>query len=100
MGRRLFDIVDGPNGWTKDMGYGAQQAATPPFLVVTHSAPQQVRLERELGMRFTFVDELATAVDQARTAAADGHVVIMGGGLVLDCPLESPIGERLSCSRR
>jgi dihydrofolate reductase len=24
MGRRLFDIVDGPNGWTKDMGYGAQ----------------------------------------------------------------------------
>jgi dihydrofolate reductase len=40
MGRRLFDIVDGPNGWTKDMGYGAQQAGTPPFFVVTHSAPQ------------------------------------------------------------
>jgi hypothetical protein len=20
MGRRLFDIVDGPNGWTKDIG--------------------------------------------------------------------------------
>jgi dihydrofolate reductase len=58
MGRRLFDIVDGPNGWTRDMGYGAQQAATPPFFVPTHSAPQHVRLERELGMRFTFVDEL------------------------------------------
>ena len=53
MGRRLFDIVDGPNGWTKDMGYGAQQAGTPPFFVVTHSAPQHVRLERELEMRFT-----------------------------------------------
>ena len=53
MGRRLFDIVDGPNGWTRDMGYGAQQAATP-FFVVTHSAPQHVRLERELGMRFPF----------------------------------------------
>lgn len=39
MGRRLFDIVDGPNGWTKDMGYGAQQAATPPFFVVAHLAP-------------------------------------------------------------
>jgi dihydrofolate reductase len=46
MGRRLFDIVDGPNGWTKDMGYGAQQAGTPPFFVVTHSAPQHVRLQR------------------------------------------------------
>jgi hypothetical protein len=41
MGRRLFDIVDGPDGWTRDMGYGAQQAATPPFFVVTHAAPQQ-----------------------------------------------------------
>ncbi|HTE66076.1 MAG TPA: dihydrofolate reductase family protein [Candidatus Binatia bacterium] len=95
MGRRLFDIVDGPNGWTKDMGYGAQQAATPPFLVVTHSAPQQVRLERELGMRFTFVDELATAVDQARTAAADGHVVIMGGGDVIGQAIEKGLVDEL-----
>lgn len=74
MGRRLFDVVDGSNGRTKDMGYGAQQAGTPPFFVVTHSAPPDVRLERELGMRFTFVDDLTTAVDQARTAATDGHV--------------------------
>jgi dihydrofolate reductase len=95
MGRRLFDIVDGPNGWTKDMGYGAQQAATPPFLVVTHSAPQQVRLERELGMRFTFVDELATAVDQARTAATDGHVVIMGGGDVIGQAIEKGLVDEL-----
>lgn len=40
MGRRLFDVVDGSNGWTKNMGYGAQQAETPPFFVVTHSAPR------------------------------------------------------------
>ena len=83
MGRRLFDIVDGPNGWTKDMGYGAQQAGTPPFFVVTHSAPQHVRLQGELGMRFTFVDDLTTAVERARTAATDGHVVIMGGGDII-----------------
>jgi hypothetical protein len=25
MGRRLFDIVDGPGGWNEDMGYGADQ---------------------------------------------------------------------------
>jgi dihydrofolate reductase len=95
MGRRLFDIVDGPNGWTKDMGYGAQQAGTPPFFVVTHTAPQQVRLERELGMRFAFVDELTTAVDQARTAATDGHVVIMGGGDVIGQAIEQGLVDEL-----
>jgi dihydrofolate reductase len=95
MGRRLFDIVDGPNGWTKDMGYGAQQAGTPPFFVVTHSAPQHVRLERELGMRFTFVDDLMAAVDQARTAATDGHVVIMGGGDVIGQAMEQGLVDEL-----
>jgi dihydrofolate reductase len=53
MGRRLFDIVDGPGGWNEEMGYGADQSGTPPFFVVTHAPPQDVRLERELGMRFT-----------------------------------------------
>jgi dihydrofolate reductase len=95
MGRRLFDIVDGPNGWTKDMGYGAQQAGTPPFFVVTHSAPQHVRLERELEMRFTFVDDLTAAVDQARTAATDGHVVIMGGGDVIGQAMEQGLVDEL-----
>jgi dihydrofolate reductase len=95
MGRRLFDIVDGPNGWTKDMGYGAQQAGTPPFFVVTHSAPQHVRLERELGMRFTFVNDLTAAVDQARTAATDGHVVIMGGGDVIGQAMEQGLVDEL-----
>jgi dihydrofolate reductase len=95
MGRRLFDIVDGSNGWTKDMGYGAQQAGTPPFFVVTHSAPQHVRLERELGMRFTFVDDLTAAVDQARTAATDGHVVIMGGGDVIGQAMEQGLVDEL-----
>jgi dihydrofolate reductase len=95
MGRRLFDIVDGPNGWTKDMGYGAQQAGTPPFFVVTHSAPQHVRLQRELGMRFTFVDDLTAAVDQARTAATDGHVVIMGGGDIIGQTIEQGLVDEL-----
>jgi dihydrofolate reductase len=95
MGRRLFDIVDGPNGWTEDMGYGAQQAATPPFFVATHSAPQHVRLQRELGMRFTFVHDLTTAVDQARTAATDRHVVIMGGGDVVGQAIEQGLVDEL-----
>jgi dihydrofolate reductase len=95
MGRRLFDIVDGPNGWTKDMGYGAQQAGTPPFFVVTHSAPQHVRLQGELGMRFTFVDDLTTAVERARTAGTDGHVVIMGGGDIIGQTIEQGLVDEL-----
>jgi dihydrofolate reductase len=89
MGRRLFDTVDAPDGWSKEMGYGAQQVGTPPFFVVTHSPPQHVRLEQELGLRFTFATDLETAIDQARAAAADGDVVIMGGGDVIGQALEN-----------
>ncbi len=96
MGRRLFDIVDGPDGWNEDMGYGAQQAGTPPFFVVTHSAPQDVRLRRDLGLRFTFVDGLTAAVDQARAAATDGDVVIMGGGDVIGQALEQGLVDELN----
>jgi dihydrofolate reductase len=95
MGRRLFDVVDGPHGWSDEMGYGAEHATTPPFFVVTHAAPQQVRLERELGLRFTFVDGLTTAVDQARTAATDRHVVIMGGGDVIGQAIEQGLVDEL-----
>src|SRR5687768_17864753 len=53
MGRRLFDMVDGPHGWNDEMGYGAGHAATPSFFVVTHVAPEKVRLELD----FTFVTD-------------------------------------------
>jgi dihydrofolate reductase len=95
MGRRLFDVVDGPDGWTDAMGYGAQQAGTPPFVVLTHSPPEDVRLERELGMLFTFVDDLATAIEHARAAATHGDVVIMGGGDVVGQALEAGLVDEL-----
>lgn len=95
MGRRLFDVVEGPLGWNKDMGYGADQAGTPPFFVVTHSAPCQVRLERELGMRFTFVPGLTDAIEQARVAATAGHVVVMGGGNVIGQAIEAGLVDQL-----
>ena len=80
MGRRLFDIVDAPAGWSDDMGYGAHHAAVPPVFVVTHTPPASVRL----GPRFRFVPEgLGAAVEQARAAAGTKDVVIMGGGDVV-----------------
>src|SRR3954447_15552274 len=95
MGRRLFDIVNAPDGWNAEMGYGADQTGTPPFFVVTHSPPPDVRLERDLGMRFTFVDDLAVAVAPAGGPATHGHVVIMGGGDVIGQALEQGLVDEL-----
>jgi dihydrofolate reductase len=41
------------------------------------------------------VDDLTTAIDQARTAATDGHVVIMGGGDVIGQAIEQGLVEEL-----
>ncbi|HEV3402318.1 MAG TPA: dihydrofolate reductase family protein [Acidimicrobiales bacterium] len=80
MGRRLFDIVDGPGGWDDEMGYGAGLAATPPFFVVTHAAPDHLRLPLD----FTFVtDGLPSAIARACAAAGEKHVFVMGGGDVV-----------------
>ena len=95
MGRRLFDTVNAPDGWNEEMGYGADQVGTPPFFVVTHSPPADVRLERDLGLRFTFVDDLVTAIDQARAAAPPADVVIMGGGDIIGQALEQGLVEEL-----
>jgi dihydrofolate reductase len=80
-GRNLFDIIDGPHGWSDEMGYGAKPTGevNPPIFVVTHSAPGKTRL----GDRFRFVtDGVASAVSQAREVAGGKDVVVMGGGQV------------------
>jgi dihydrofolate reductase len=81
MGRNVFDVVDGPDGWSDEIGYGAHHVGRPPFFVVTHHPPAQVRLDLD----FTFVtDGVARAVDLARGACpSDKDVVIMGGGNVI-----------------
>ncbi len=79
MGRKLFDTVDGPDGWNAEVGYGADRAGRPPFFVVTSSRPAHVRLAGTHD--FTFVlDGPAAAVDRARAAAGDRDVFVMGGG--------------------
>src|SRR5687768_16576126 len=35
LGRRLFDVVDRPQGWSEETGYGAGEAGRPAFVVVT-----------------------------------------------------------------
>ena len=94
MGRRLYDIVDGPNGWNDDIGYGhdQDQSAAPPCYVVTHEPPVEVRL----ASRFRFVTEgVADAIDQARAAAGDKDVVVMGGANVIDQSLAARLVDEL-----
>ena len=97
MGRRLFDIIDGPHGWSDEMGYGASHAATPAFFVVTHAAPapEDVRLDLD----FTFVtDGVAAAIERARSAASAagaGDVVIMGGGDVVRQAVDQELADEL-----
>jgi len=92
MGRRLYDIVDGPHGWNDEMGYGAGLAAAPPVLVVTRRAPGTVRLAD----RFTFVvDGVRSAIDKARALAEDRDVVVMGGGEVIRGALDAGLVDEL-----
>jgi dihydrofolate reductase len=92
MGRRLFDIIDSPLGWDDEVGYGAREAGSPPFFVVTHAAPETRRLELD----FTFVtDGVASAIEQARKAAGAKDVVIMGGGDVIGQALDAALVDEL-----
>ncbi|HEY3503710.1 MAG TPA: dihydrofolate reductase family protein [Actinocatenispora sp.] len=78
LGRRLFDVVDGPNGWNDEVGYGAGEVGTPAFVVVTSTRPASVRLTN---LDWTFVTTgLSDAVAAARARARDLDVVLMGGG--------------------
>jgi dihydrofolate reductase len=93
MGRRTFDVVDGPHGWNESVGYGADRNAPPPVFVVTHQAPETWRL----GDRFTFVtDGPHSALHQARAAAGEKDVVVMGGGAVCHAFLAAGLVDTLN----
>jgi dihydrofolate reductase len=92
MGRTLFDVVDGPGGWSDEVGYGAAENATPPVLVVTRNPPDEVRLVD----RFTFVpDGIGSAVSKAIAIADDREVNIMGGAQVIRGALELGLIDEL-----
>ncbi|MDQ8707080.1 dihydrofolate reductase family protein [Streptomyces sp. LHD-70] len=102
LGRRLFDVVDGPNGWDDTVGYGASEVGKPAFVVVTSSPPESVRLT---GLDWTFVttglsDAVATARARVEAASSDGgedlDVVLMGGGATVGSALEAGLVDVLS----
>ncbi|WP_433340696.1 dihydrofolate reductase family protein [Streptomyces sp. CA-253872] len=102
MGRRLFDVVDGPGGWDEEVGYGAGRAARPAFFVVTGARPGSVRLD---ALDWTFVTNgLPAAVAAAReragaASAAAGReldVVLMGGGALIRSAFAAGLVDVLS----
>ena len=90
LGRNLFDVVDAPDGWNDDMGYGAEHAARPPMFVVTHRPPAEARLPF-----WTFVGSVEAAVEQGKAAAGDKDVFAMGGGHVIRQILALGLADRI-----
>jgi dihydrofolate reductase len=93
MGRRTYDVVDGPGGWSDQAGYGAGagQGRQPQCLVLTHHAPDRTRLQN----RFTFLADLPAVVEQAEAMAPPGDVVVMGGGDVVGQFLDAGLLDEL-----
>jgi dihydrofolate reductase len=100
LGRRLFDVVDGPKGWGEESGYGAGEVGKPAFVVVTSSPPESVRLT---DLDWTFVttglpDAVTVARERAEAASSDSgvdlDVVLMGGGATIGSALDAPVHPR------
>jgi dihydrofolate reductase len=102
LGRRLFDVVDGPKGWNETTGYGAGEVGKPAFIVVTSAPPASVRLT---DLDWTFVttglpDAVAAARERAKAAAAqrgeDLDVVLMGGGATVGSAIDAGLIDTLT----
>ncbi|MEW2611142.1 dihydrofolate reductase family protein [Streptomyces sp. NPDC047880] len=102
LGRRLFDVVDGPKGWDDTSGYGAGEVGKPAFVVVTSTPPRSVRLT---DLDWTFVttglaDAVAAARERAEAASSAGgkdlDVILMGGGATIGSALEAGLVDVLS----
>jgi dihydrofolate reductase len=102
LGRRLFDLVDGPDGWDDETGYGAGEVGKPAFVVVTSVRPQAVRLN---DLDWTFVttglrDAVGAARERAEAAASDRgedlDVVLMGGGATIGAAIDAGLVDVLT----
>ncbi|ANB04339.1 DNA-binding protein [Streptomyces ambofaciens] len=102
LGRRLFDVVDGPKGWDDTSGYGAGEVGRPAFVVVTSSPPESVRTA---DLDWTFVttglrDAVTAARERAEAAARvrgeDRDVILMGGGATVGSALEAGLVDALT----
>jgi dihydrofolate reductase len=87
MGRHAFEMAEDP-----DWFVGNYEFQTP-IVVLTHHPPERMPKQDE-HLTFTFVDDLARAVESAKTAAGDRAVMTVGGVSVIRQLLEAgPVDE-------
>lgn len=88
---RLGAVVGGR--WTYEAAehWGGENPWGIPFFIVTHRPDDEPE-----GARFTFVSGLAHAIAQAKEAAGDKHVHVMGGADVIRQALAEELVDELS----
>jgi dihydrofolate reductase len=86
-------IIGGRNTYEAAGAWGGQNPFGVPFFIVTHR-PEDAPADAG----FTFVNGLEEAIDQARRAAGDKDVVVMGGADLIRQALRSGHVEELTIS--
>ncbi len=88
MGRRTFEMGD-PDSYVGNYEFQV------PIFVLTHHPPR-VRPKQDDRLTFTFVsDGVAPAIEQAKTAAGDKAVQVVGGASVIDQLLGAGLVDEL-----
>jgi dihydrofolate reductase len=89
MGKRMFEMIDNPNGWVAPNGF----AFPWPVFVLTH----EVRQPETKGIsQFTFVnDGIESALEQAHAAAGDKYVGL-GGANVAQQAIRAGVLDEIS----
>lgn len=86
IGRRMFDLGEEQSGWVENPPYSV------PIFVLSHSVPDKVAAG---GTNYTFVDDITSAVKQAKEVAGDGFVTIAGGAGVFQEALNAGLVDEL-----
>lgn len=87
-------VICGRSTYESAGAWGGSNPWEVPLFVLTHRVDEQP--DKEAG--FTFVPDLSTALEQARTAAGDKAVNIMGGGSVIREALAEGVVDELTVS--
>lgn len=89
MGWKAFAMADDPDS------YAGNYEAQVPIFVVTHTRPSKHPKETDQ-LTFTFVtDGVASAVRQARVAAGEKDVVVIGGATTVQACLQAGLTDEL-----
>lgn len=86
IGRRMFDLGEEQSGWVENPPYSV------PIFVLSHSVPDKVA---NGDTNYTFVDDITSAVKQAKEVAGDGFVTIAGGAGVFQEALNAGLVDEL-----